>query len=100
MWSPASWAPGWRSPGLGLPEIALAMGLGLGTESLPAKGTQLCRTPAFLAMLCSEPSTRGCVRGTHRRLGGMHLEPFEAGFLGEGEGLVGRIPFRTMQGPA
>lgn len=92
MWSPRSWAPGWRSPGLRLPEFASAMGLGLGTESLLAKGTQLCRTSALLAMLCSVPSTCGHVVGTHRRLGWMHPEPFEAEFLGGGQGLVGKIP--------
>lgn len=58
------------------------MGLGLGTESLLAKGTQLCRTPALLAVLCSVPGTCGHVVGTHRCLGWMHLELFEARFLG------------------
>lgn len=75
------------------------MGLGLGTESLLAKGTQLCRTPALLTVLCSVPGTCGHVVGTHRCLGWMHLELFEAGFLGGvGVALGGKDPLQNCAG--
>lgn len=67
MWK--SQAPSWRSSGLRLPEFALVMGLGLGTKSLLARGTQICvgggGMLTLFTVLYPVPNTCGHVMGTH-----------------------------------
>lgn len=70
-----SQTPSQRSPGLRLPELTLVMGLGLGTKSLLASGTQLCvgvgGPLALLAVLCPIPNPRGHAVG-HSQISGVH----------------------------